>query len=245
MNIFKGLILTLLLISLFVWLSISFADPPLPTPIGRVIWVKGTLKAVMSNKEVRILEKMSVVYLHDVLITEAQSEAQVTFTDNSSITFYPSTKFIVDKYSFVKKKQGGSVGRYVANLIEGGFRTITGLIAKSNPSDYQVNTPVATIGVRGTDYAAFMKGGQLYIGYYTGKPCVTSKNKSGELCLSDALRYAYVPSANVAPVPLSEQPDVFKETLLIVPTTISPFGPTSQNTPQQSGGVITSFCISQ
>lgn len=37
-------------------------------------------------------------------------------------------------------------------LLRGGFRAVSGLIGKANPNDYQVSTPVATIGIRGTDY---------------------------------------------------------------------------------------------
>ena len=38
------------------------------------------------------------------------------------------------------------------SLLKGGFRSISGLIGKVNHDEYQVTTPVATIGIRGTDY---------------------------------------------------------------------------------------------
>jgi hypothetical protein len=41
-------------------------------------------------------------------------------------------------------------------LLKGGFRTVSGLIGKANRSDYEVTTPVATIGIRGTDYYAYI-----------------------------------------------------------------------------------------
>lgn len=37
-------------------------------------------------------------------------------------------------------------------LLKGGFRAVSGLIGKANPAEYRVSTPVATIGIRGTDY---------------------------------------------------------------------------------------------
>lgn len=37
-------------------------------------------------------------------------------------------------------------------LLRGGFRAVSGLIGKGSPGDYRVSTPVATIGIRGTDY---------------------------------------------------------------------------------------------
>jgi hypothetical protein len=129
------------------------------------------------------------------------------------------------------------------NLIEGGFRTITGAIAKQNPGDYQVNTPVATIGVRGTDYAAVVKSGQLSMAFYAGAPCM--KNKEGSLCLSSAVPYGAV-SFGAAPVALKQTPAVFQEKLEIVPAKISPFtGGGGTGPAPKTGGVVSSFCITQ
>lgn len=232
----------LVLIVLLISMQTSFADPPLPTPVGRVVWIKGTLKAVMPSNEQRTLQKMSVIYLNDTLITDAQTQAQIVFTDNTLMTFRPDTKFYIDQYAFKPQNKKGSVGKYVMKLLEGGFRTITGLIAKRNPVDYQVNTPVATIGVRGTDYAVYLKNNELLVGFYQGMPCVTGK---GTLCLSADKPYAKVPAVGAAPVPVAQQPAVFKDKLDITPAKIAPF--TSQVAPVSpgKGGVVSSFCISQ
>jgi len=40
------------------------------------------------------------------------------------------------------------------SLLKGGFRAVSGAIGKINHDDYQINTPVATIGIRGTNYLA-------------------------------------------------------------------------------------------
>ena len=85
----------LLIASIFVT-NTCFADPPLPTPVGRVVWVKGNLTALMENKEKRLLQKSSVIYLHDTLMTDNASQAQIVFTDNTLLTFRESTTFIVN-----------------------------------------------------------------------------------------------------------------------------------------------------
>lgn len=239
MLIIKRIRFTLTLLLLVLSQSI-FADPPLPTPVGRVVWITGTFKAFMPNKEERILQKTSLIYLNDTLVTDDKSKAQIVFTDQSLMTFREDTKFYIDKYSYHKTPKNGSVGSYVMKLIEGGFRTITGLIAKSKPSDYEVNTPVATIGVRGTDYTVYYKNGELFVGYKKGKPCV--KNKLGEECLDENTPYVKVPNAQTPPMATKIQPDVLKELLDIVPATIAPF--TSGGSGSiGSGGTVSSFCI--
>lgn len=227
----------------------AMADDPLPAPVGRVVWIKGSFKAVAPNKEERILQKASVVYQGDTLITNQSSQAQIVFTDNTLMTFREGTQFHIDQYEYKPNKKKGSVGKYVMSLIEGGFRTITGLIAKRNPDDYQVVTPVATIGVRGTDYAVYFHKGELYVGYYDGAPCVKGQ-QGGRVCLDNQTKYASVSGPNMVAVPMSMQPVVFQERLEVVPAKIEPFsGPgapssgTGSSDATPSGGAASSFCI--
>ncbi len=234
--------LIFLFLAMLAMASFSYAadENPLPMPVGKVVWVKGTFRALMPNKEERILQKSSILYLHDTLKTDENAEAEIIFTDKTLMTFRSGTTFFINQYSFKPNAKSGSVGKYVMDLIEGGFRTITGLIAKSNPPDYQVNTPVATIGVRGTDYAVYFHGGEMYIGYYNGTPCVKGK-KQGELCLDSGTPYGYVPSADATPVPVSVQPSVFQQKLTITPASISAFNTIGGGS--SISGPVTSFCI--
>src|SRR3546814_7082028 len=40
-------------------------------------------------------------------------------------------------------------------LLKGGFRAVSGLIGRVDHEEYRVSTPVATIGIRGTDYYVY------------------------------------------------------------------------------------------
>lgn len=205
-----------ILITLMIFLLISMgihAAEPSPTPVGKVVWVKGTLTATMPNKEVRTLQKDSVIYLRDTLETNDNSQAQIVFTDNTLMTLDKNTKFVVENYDYDPKKSKKSVGQSVMSLVKGGFRTITGVIAKKNHDDYTVKTPVATIGVRGTDYAVHLEKDDLYIAQYDGTPCV--HNEKGLLCLDVNHRYAKI-SKGQAPQYLTEEPVHFKEKLTII-----------------------------
>lgn len=230
----------LVFLTLFAVWHPSFADPPLPTPVGRVVWVKGNLTAEMDNNEKRILQKQSVIYLKDSLVTDDKTQAQVVFSDNTLLTFRESTQFKIDEYDFkADAKKGSSVGKYVVSLIQGGFRTITGLIAKNKPSDYKVNTPVATIGVRGTEYTVAYVNGELNIGYYHGTPCVSGKDNK-KVCLSEKDKYATVSrEGNI--VLSNNRPASLQQDLSIEPATIAPFA--APWISKNSSGPITSFCI--
>lgn len=245
---------------------------PLPTPIGKVVWVKGaSLKAVMGNNEERALQRDSILYLSDVLVTDDKTKAEIIFTDNTLMAFYENTKLVLEKYAFHQQSKKKATGTFVTNLVEGGFRTITGAIAKNNPDEYQVNTPVATIGVRGTDYAAMYRDGKLYVAFYKGAPCVTGEDKKNHAddkdenkkktdknkkkkegttkCLDKDHPYLRVPGKGDAPesITLDEMPNDLKDPIEITLDTMLPF-----STPQGSNTVPTNktkngggsgFCI--
>jgi FecR protein len=199
--------------------------------VAHVVWVKGSFYATMpGSDERRELKPSSKIYMNDTLITTAASEAQVVFSDNSLMAFRPETKFYINQYNYVPKtkaKQEKSVGTYVMDLLEGGFRTVTGLVAKDNPDNYQVNTPVATIGVRGTEYSVvYTKGGQLYIKRYKGIPCVSNKKaadkqKADTVCLNQKDKFAEVDGESGSPAVVAKEPNVFSVEVEIVPVMFS------------------------
>lgn len=242
-SVLKVILLVLLSVVL---LGPGYAEQQGPTPVGRVVWVKGdSFKAMSASNEQRVLQKTAEIFLHDTLLTDENTQAEIVFTDNTLMTFHPGSKFTIDNYAY-KPGEKGSVGKSVMSLIEGGFRTITGLIAKSNPSDYAVHTPVATIGVRGTDYTVQLKGGEMYIGFNHGSPCVKSNKNSSELCLDEKTPYAKVASAESAPQGLQQKPAVFKDETEVTPAKIAGFGSVGSGGAGGSrGGTTTSFCISQ
>lgn len=207
----------------------SAVTPPPITPIvaakappmaGKVVWVKGTLKVVGADKKVRVLQQGSPIYPEDSIVTDGKSQAQVVFTDDSIVTVNKSTVFNVTKYDYQPESKTASVGKYVMNLIEGSFRTITGKIPKHNPADYQVNTPIAAIGVRGTGYAAaFGSACRVDVKYFTGTPVL--ETAKGTLVLTKTSPFAAVTGPNMAPIKVKVEPAVFKNTLPIIPATVA------------------------
>ena len=218
----------------FVWLWMSatvYASETVPF-VARVVWVKGAFQAMAMNGESRPLLGGAQIYLHDTLITDNHSEAQVVFTDNTLMTFRPSSNFYIRDYSYQTPTQTQvkqTLGNYAVSLITGGFRTITGLIAKQNPTHYEVKTPVATIGVRGTDYSVRLLNGQLFAGRRAGAIYVFSGGKKLEL--NQNVPYARVPAAHLPPVPLVKQPPALSHQLPLTQTTYSAVGNSGMTPP--------------
>ncbi|WP_415893730.1 FecR domain-containing protein [Neptuniibacter sp. PT8_73] len=120
---------------------------------GHVLLSVGTNSAKLPAQDVRPLKRKSEIYSLDSISTGSKGRLQIRFTDGSRLSLRPDTLFNVEDYRFSESlpKDGKSVYR----LLKGGLRTLTGAISDNNKDNYEVRTPIATIGVRGTHYTLF------------------------------------------------------------------------------------------
>ena len=125
----------------------------------------GTATLVASRGEVtastsgtqRSLTQGDPVFVEDQVATGDKSFAILQFIDGAKVTVRPNSKIVIDQYIF----NGGDEDAATLNLLEGGLRIITGAMAKSKPESYKVKTPVALMGVRGTEFAIMLCGDQI------------------------------------------------------------------------------------
>ena len=118
-------------------------------PAGEIESMKGDVTAVL-NGETRTLSKGDEVFPNDQILTQKKSIAEIKFIDDSNFILGPDSEFKIDKFSYNKPDTENS---FSTKLVKGTFRFVTGLIARYKPDSMQVNTAVATIGIRGTEVA--------------------------------------------------------------------------------------------
>jgi hypothetical protein len=119
---------------------------------GTVTHLSGPLLAKKADGTVKILAVKSTVEEGDTLVSEKGTYARIKFIDDSEITLRPGTQFKIESFSFVDNQpQRDSAG---FSLIKGGLRAVTGTLGKRNKEKFQVGTPTATIGIRGTIFVA-------------------------------------------------------------------------------------------
>ncbi|MEM5530453.1 FecR domain-containing protein [Gammaproteobacteria bacterium AS21] len=75
---------------------------------------------------------------------------QIKFSDGSFMALQPQTQFKIKEYQFNGTQDGSE--RSIYQLSQGGLRTVSGQIGKKNQRNYAIETPVATIGIRGTKF---------------------------------------------------------------------------------------------
>jgi hypothetical protein len=113
-----------------------------------VDFVDGDARLVTSEGVGRPAKKGDAVAEGDTLVTGKDGELHVRMTDDGYIALRPDTTVKVAAY----RHQGDKRDKSSFSLLKGSFRSITGWIGKYNRRNYQVSTPSATIGIRGTDH---------------------------------------------------------------------------------------------
>lgn len=160
---------------------------------GKVEFIVGEVGAVQADGSRRLLARGGEVKTGDTIDT-GTGRAQLRFTDGAMVSLSPQTHYRIDAYEFKGQSDGSEKGFFT--LLKGAMRTITGAIGKGDRKTYRLDTAVATIGIRGTEYAVAY-GNSITVTTNAGQ--VEACNKGGCL-LVGAGQSAYVKDAETAPV---------------------------------------------
>ena len=114
---------------------------------GRVEFAVGGATLQGAGGEQRPVTRGAEVNSGDVVRT-TNGRVQVRMADGAYISLQPNTEFGIKEYKFSGKADGTESAFY--SLLKGAMRTVTGLVGRVNRDRYQVATPTATVGIRGT-----------------------------------------------------------------------------------------------
>jgi len=134
------------------------------------------------------------VHLRDELRTGAGARLQVIFRDSTVLTLGEHASVTIDRYVY---DPGQGVGETVLQATKGAFRFATGKIQGLKDRKIAVSTPVADIGVRGTEFW----GGPIdaKFGVFLIEGEVSVSNQAGSVTLSGAGRGTDIASPLDAP----------------------------------------------
>ena len=85
-------------------------------------------------------------------VKTSQGKVGITFADDTKVQINEGSRLVIDDFVYDPKNKGA--GKLALNIAGGTVRYASGAIAKNNPSKVAINTPTATIAVRGTDFTA-------------------------------------------------------------------------------------------
>ena len=166
--------------------------------VGKVTRIQGGASA--SGRD---LSAASPVYDGDLLITEPGARLEITFIDGSLLTLGGPAQLFIDEMAYSPTSAAESRARQTIESLEGAFRFVTGAVGRENPEAVTIATPVATIGIRGTDFwgGPIDRGvGSDEFGVLIFDGAVVITNENGEVTLDDMTEGTFI-SAEGADAP--------------------------------------------
>ena len=89
--------------------------------------------------------------MEDAINTRA-GKVGIEFADQTKVQVNENSKLVIDEFVYDPKKP--AAGKLALNMASGTVRYASGAIAHANPNKVAINTPTATVAVRGTDFTA-------------------------------------------------------------------------------------------
>ena len=169
----------------------SLAHASAPGIVGEVTLVIGTASLQAAEGQTRAVERGSEVRVGDKVETQQGGHVHLRFVDGGRVSVRPASRLVIESYAHSKDQPQLSAIKF--RLDEGVVRSITGQWGEAAKERFRLNTPVAAIGVKGTDFvvrslptgtAATVFAGAIVVSPLTDKcvgtlgPCLNGSEKT-------------------------------------------------------------------
>jgi hypothetical protein len=152
--------------------------------VGVALLFTGAIAAEPAGEAVAVIDQAEVegevgerdlvagmgVFLGEKVLTDNGGEAQLLFRDGTRLVVGPNSSLVLDNFVF---RSGSAENQFAIRALGGAFRFITG---DQNKDAYLIQTPAATIGVRGTAFDFVVSPDDTGILLYHGGAAVCGIN---------------------------------------------------------------------
>ena len=169
--------------------------------IGAVTRVRGAALATQAGVS-RPLAAGGAIFVADEITTRADTRLEMRLTDGTVVTLGDDTVIAVAAFAF---DPASGRGNALLRVSAGVFRAVTGRLSKLSGNSFAVATPVATAGIRGTDFWGEQRADLLRLALLDAGPIVVT-NDAGSVELAAPNLLTVVTARDVppsAPVTLS------------------------------------------
>lgn len=203
------------IVSLVMVMTLALLAPCLAfaAPVGTFTKVEGKVD-ILRLSEVKPLPVQAgdPVSLGDAVRTKRNGKAEIQFKDETVIQLAPETRITIDEYSFrgEETREKGLIG-----LLRGKMRAIVSKVkgavapASRDGSTFNVKTPTAIAGVKGTDFIIYYERGVTGVIFIDGEGFVYNPAKPGRVVNIKAGQASFVMSGDEAPLDAQPVPNSF------------------------------------
>jgi hypothetical protein len=134
--------------------------------VGEVTLLIGQAQLVGADDVVRTVERGQPVRAGDRIETREGGHVHVRFVDGGRLSVRPSSRLQIENYSHSATQPQGSAIKF--RLDEGVIRSITGTWGEEARERFRLNTPMAAIGIKGTDFVVKSDANATAASVYSG-----------------------------------------------------------------------------
>lgn len=117
------------------------------SPAGSVKSVSGEAQVLRGGATPLALKHGDRIFEKDVLTTGKGAALGLVMRDNSTLSLGPGSRLVVERFLFEPEK--GALAQAL-KLSRGSMAAVSGEIVKLNPAVARIDTPVYSVGIRGT-----------------------------------------------------------------------------------------------
>jgi hypothetical protein len=128
-----------------------------------------------SGSKERKLRVGDTVYVGENVRSSQQGEVVLKTEDAGVVAVRPKTEFVASRFSADDKPTDGLVVR----LLSGSLRLISGWVGHTNRAGNFVQTPTATVGIRGTDHETYVLSPELALATSNKEGTYDKVNRGG------------------------------------------------------------------
>lgn len=140
---------------------------------GKMTSIEGKVDITKPGKAAVPAKLGDLVYVGDIIRTKLKSKCEVTFTDGNVLRLAENTRVRVSEYAMGKD---GTL-----DLFRGKIQSIVGATGVVKGSKYEVHTPTAIAGVRGTNFFTYYQAGVTGVIFKEGQGYGYSLNRPEEV----------------------------------------------------------------
>ncbi len=176
------------------------------SPAAIVIVASGSVQA-LGEEGFRPLKRRSEVFVGESVLTGPDARTQLRFSDGAIVSLDNDSELLIEAYH--RNEEEPEKSKALLRMVTGGLRSITGAIADEYPEGYEVETPLASIGVRGTDFQLKLSASKLAVAVWDGAVNVSNQAGSADIGPELPFRFAVVTDVSVAPQTVLSAPAEF------------------------------------
>ncbi|MBD3661571.1 MAG: FecR domain-containing protein, partial [Arenibacter algicola] len=125
--------------------------------IGRVTAMTGEVTVIRADGTRVTLEVGESMYMGDILETGADAGVGILLADGTAVSMGDNARMVLDEMVYDPGTQEGSLA---LSVLRGVFTVVSGEVSKTDPEAMLVHTPMATIGIRGTQVGIDLANGR-------------------------------------------------------------------------------------